>query len=105
MDDKQTKLVGQCLRASAYGPFFKDEHAEDPHWEILSLFGLSIDELRDISDRWPNVDLQNEKVTLAISNSLGNLAGYPHSCSKEVWAQHISVTADEIMVLRNELGL
>ena len=40
--------------------------------------------------------LDDEKVKLAISNSINNLLGYPHGCSEEVWSQYISVSEDEL---------
>ena len=67
----------RCLRAAAEGPFFDDE-------EFPSLFGLHRDELASIVYRWPNVADTDEDVALAISNSLGNLLGYPHYEGKKL---------------------
>ena len=105
MNEEHIKLIGECLRASAYGPFFKDEHADDPYWEIHTLFGISISELRNVSDKWPNVDLHDEDVVLAIRNSINNLHGYPHHCTQKEWAEHLSISRDELIALMEAISL
>lgn len=97
LSDDEIKVIKQCIKAAAYGPFFIDDEAkDDPHWEIHPLFGLTIDELRNIADAFPNVDLDNENVELAINKSINHLLGYPHRCSEEVWGKYISVSKDEL---------
>ena len=97
LSDDEIKVIKECINAAAYGPFFIDEGAKDnPYWEIHSLFGLTIDELRKIADALPNLDLEDENVNLAINNSINNLLGYPHGCSDEVWSKYISVSKDEL---------
>ena len=93
----EIKVIKECIKAAAYGPFFIDEGAkDDPYWEIHPLFGLTIDELRNIADAFPNLDLDNENVELAINNSINHLLGYPHGCSEEVWEKYISVSKNEL---------
>ena len=93
----EIKVIKECIKTAAYGPFFIDEGAkDDPYWEIHPLFGLTIDELRNIADALPNLDLDNEKVELAINNSINHLLGYPHGCSEEVWKKYISVSRDDL---------
>jgi hypothetical protein len=97
LSDDETKVLKECIKAAAYGPFFVDDGAkDDPYWEIRSLFGLTIEELRKIADTLPNLDLEDENVDLAINNSINNLLGYPHGCSDEVWSKYISVSEDEL---------
>jgi len=97
LSDDDIKVIKECIKAAAYGPFFIDDVAKgDPYWEIHSLFGLTIDELRKIADALPNLDLEDENVNLAINNSINNLLGYPHGCSDEVWSKYISVSEDEL---------
>jgi hypothetical protein len=97
LSDDEIKVIKECIKAAAYGPFFIDDGAkDDPYWEIHPLFGLTIDELRNIADALPNLDLGNEKVKLAINNSINHLLGYPHGCSEEVWKKYISVSKNEL---------
>ncbi len=97
LSDHEFKVIKECVRAAAYGPFFIDEGAkDDPYWEIQPLFGLTIDELKEIADTFPNLDLENEKVELVINNSINHLLGYPHGCSEEVWKKYISVSNNEL---------
>jgi hypothetical protein len=57
LSDDGIKIIHECLRASAYGLFFIDISAKDnPFWEIHSIFGLTIDELRKIADALPHID-------------------------------------------------
>ena len=93
----EIKVIKECIKAAAYGPFFIDAKAKDnPYWEIHSIFGLTIGELRKIADALPNLNLNNENVKLAINNSINNLRGYPHGCSEEVWKKYISVSKNEL---------
>ncbi|OGJ48989.1 hypothetical protein A2229_00465 [Candidatus Peregrinibacteria bacterium RIFOXYA2_FULL_33_7] len=91
------KIISECLKAAAYGPFFIDEAAgDDKYWEIHTIFGLDIDELKKIADKYPDVNQKNESVKLAINNSLNNLLGYPHQCTEEQWDKYISVKPDKL---------
>jgi hypothetical protein len=96
LDEREMSVVYECLKAAAYGPFFVDENADDPYWEIHALFGLSITELREIADSCPNIDMVNENVKLAINNSFNNLLGYPHGCDQLTWSKYISVPPEEV---------
>jgi hypothetical protein len=97
LSDYEIKVIKECIKAAAYGPFFIHDGAkDDPYWEIHPLFGLTIDELREIADAFPNLDFENQNVILAINNSINHLLGYPHGCSEEVWKQYISVSKNEL---------
>jgi len=97
LSDDEIKVIKECIKAAAYGPFFIDEEAKDnPYWEIHPLFGLIIDELRKIADALPTLDLDDENVKLAINNSINHLLGYPHDCSDEVWSKYVSVSRNEL---------
>ncbi len=81
LSDDEIQVIKQCVKAAAYGPFFIHEEAkDDPYWEIHPLFGLTIGELRSIADAFPNVDLDNENVELAINNSINHLLGQVIRC-------------------------
>jgi hypothetical protein len=72
-------LIGKPLKAAATGPFFVDAGSDEPGWEIRSLFGLDLADLREVADKWPEVGaLPESDVYLAVSNGLNNLIGYPH---------------------------
>src|SRR5215510_4450289 len=84
----EQKAVLECPRAAATGPFF-------PEWEFQTLFGVNRSEVKAIVDAWPNIDETTVRVSLAISNSMNNLLGYPHGCDRE-WSQYISVGPEEV---------
>jgi hypothetical protein len=97
LSNEEIKVVQECLKAAAYGPFFIDKDSKfGPFWEIHSIFGPTMEELRAIADNFPNVDMNAEDVKLAINNSFNNLLGYPHGCSEETWSKYISVTKKEL---------
>jgi hypothetical protein len=107
LSNNEIKIIKECLTASAYGPFFIDNNAKsDPFWEIHSLFGLKMEKLRKIADNFPQVDLDDQDVRLAINNSICNLIGYPHNRFGETWFKYLSVTEEELNSLlkkwRNE---
>ncbi|MEO8680092.1 MAG: hypothetical protein ABI665_13655 [Vicinamibacterales bacterium] len=92
---EDTALVGACLEAAATGPFF-------PDWEFETLFGLSRDQLRAVSKRWPeNVD--EEETEIAVRNTLANLCGYPHK-QEERLAEMVSATPDRVRQLWDKVG-
>jgi hypothetical protein len=91
LEESERGIIRQCLRAAADGPFF-------PDWEFETLFGLGRNELKDILEIWPDVDESEEKVQIAINNTLNNLLGYPHGCEKE-WHQFITASAKQVQVI------
>jgi hypothetical protein len=95
LTDIETQIIGECLRAAANGPFFMDEGVDNPSWEFHSLFGLAREELARIAAAWPDVEINDESVILAINNSLTNLLSYPHGHDKD-WLGFISVPTDEV---------
>lgn len=91
LSPQDAKVIGECLHATATGPFF-------PDWEFDTLMGMNRSEFCKIAARWPDVDLQEERVRNAVSNSLLNLSGYPIDREEE-WSGYVSVprqTLDEI---------
>ena len=88
MDDGQEQIIGECLKAADSGRFF-------PDWEFHTLFGLERDEVAKVASAWPNVDLSDERVCLAINNSFGNLLNYPIDHPKE-WPDYLSVSREEL---------
>jgi|SRR3989338_1583981 len=93
------KIIRECLQAAAYGPFFVSKNTDDPYWEIHTIFGLEIYELRGIADKYPNVDQHAESVKTAINNSFNNLLGYPHHCTEKEWNEYLSVSPDELKII------
>jgi hypothetical protein len=85
---KQSTIIHDCLNAVVNGPFI-------PAWEFHTLFGLDIIEVKKILDKWPDVDLNNPKVKIAINNTFNNLLGYPIAQPEE-WQNFISVSKDTI---------
>jgi len=97
LTSSEVAIVGECLRAAAYGPFFPDA-------EFGTLLGLSRQEVQEISDRFPNLDeADNDSgelsdASLAINNAFANLIGYPHGV-RQRWSQYISVSPDDLKAL------
>jgi len=71
LTEEEVKIIGECLVATVEGPFF-------PDWEFATLFGLERADVASVMHYWPNVLGGDERVALAVNNTLGNLAGYPH---------------------------
>ncbi len=88
LTDDEKRVVFECLRAAADGPFF-------PDWEFHTLFGLRRQEVARIVATLPNIDDSDESVSLAINNAMGNLLGYPHG-QTAAWSQFISVPEVEV---------
>ena len=84
----ERETVLECLTAAATGPFF-------PDWEFHTLFGMERSEVKAVVDAWPNIDDATESVSIAVSNSMNHLLGYPHGCERE-WSRYISVGPTEV---------
>lgn len=95
LDDREVDIVGQCLKAVAHGPFLIDAGSNDPWSEFQILIGLTPKEFTDIADRWPDIDLGDKDVQLAVNNAMNNLLGYPHRCETE-WPRFIAVPPAEV---------
>lgn len=98
------EIIKKCLHAAAYGPFFIDQDAkDDPFWEIGTLFGLEMKELREIADSFPECKADVKEVDRAVSNSINHLLGYPHKASQDVWDRYIPISADELEKLLDRI--
>lgn len=85
-DDK--KVIGECLVAAVEGPFF-------PDCEFETLIALARDEVAGIARCWPDVDVDDSRIGLAINNVMNWLRAYPHQ-QYDRWSEYISVTPDEM---------
>ena len=84
----QLSIIGQCLNAVVHGPFI-------PECEFQTLFGLTRNEVREISDRWPVIDEKSESIKIAVNNSINNLLGYPIEYP-ERWDEYISISRETL---------
>lgn len=82
------KVTRECLDAVVRGPFF-------PDWEFVTLFGFTKEEIKAILDKWPDVDMNNDLIKIAINNSFNNLTGYPIN-NEEKWSEFISVSRSKL---------
>jgi len=90
-------IIGECLHASADGPFFVDNAAKaNPYWEFETLFGFTPEEVRQISSQWPNVDITDKYIAELIGSCFANLIGYPHRCER-YWPDYVSVTREQLI--------
>lgn len=66
----QRTLIGLCLRAIVHGAYV-------PDWEFQTIMGVTREETAEVASAWP--DPTGAPFTfVAVSNTLTNLAGYPH---------------------------
>jgi hypothetical protein len=83
------KIIRECLNAAVNGPFF-------PDWEFATLFGLAREEIKQILNQWPDVDINNGLIKTAINSSFNNLTGYPIN-EEEKWPEFISVSRKKLI--------
>ena len=88
LNASEQRVVFECLRAAARGPFF-------PDWEFHTLFGLRRAEVEAVVTAWPTINDTDQNVSLAINNAMTNLLGYPHGREND-WPQYISVPPTEV---------
>ncbi len=81
-------IIGECLRAAAYGPFF-------PDGEFDSIFGLS---RKQVPEQWPVVVAAYANQDIAVNNSLNNLIGYPNKHFAQ-WDDYISISRGELVIV------
>jgi len=74
----EVEQLVKCLVASRDGAFFDEA-------EFHTLFGIDRSKLDDVINAWPEVNLEDTEVCLALNNSLGNLIGYPHGLRRCGW--------------------
>lgn len=88
MNVTKSTVIQECLNAVVNGPFIDDV-------EFPIIFGLSRREVKEVLTQWPNVNMQDETVQLAINNSFNNLLGYPID-NPERWADYVSVNQEQL---------
>jgi len=94
LNNEEIAIVGECLKAAVYGPFFDNE-------EFYTLFGVYREEAKTISDTFPEVDESddeadgNDNSWLVINNTFANLLGYPHGMESE-WPKYISASKSKV---------
>jgi hypothetical protein len=97
LSDKEIAIVGRCLNAVVYGPFFDDS-------EFLTLFGVTREEARQVAESFPDVDeydsepFGNDDSWLVINNTFANIVGYPHGNVVEL-SNYISASIEEVREL------
>ena len=95
LSETELKIIGECLKAAVNGPFFDDQ-------EFPTLFGLTREEVKEVANRFPDVDEFDDEPTgtddswVAINNTLLNLTDYPHGKDAE-WDRYISVPPQEVV--------
>ncbi len=87
LTEKELRVIQECLNAAVLGPFF-------PDWEFRTLFGLPREDVAKVAQVWPAVNVEDEKVGIAINNSMNWLLSYPHK-KYDQWSNFVSVTPRE----------
>ena len=93
LTDEEKQIIGECLRAAAFGPFF-------PDWEFHALFGVGRDEAIRVAESWPNVEETDISASYLINDSINNLLGYPHRKQND-WGNYISASSDKVYGILN----
>jgi hypothetical protein len=88
MSNYLSLVIRECLTAVVNGPFIVDN-------EFSTLFGLNRDEVNKVLLQWPNLDMRDLTVQLAINNSLNTLIGYPIDHSDR-WSEYLSVSKEQL---------
>ena len=89
LNEDERAIVHACMECVASGKVILHD------WEFPLTFGMQASEFLAIYDAWPNLDETQEKVCLAISNSMINLLAYPHK-AHHAWNQYMSVPQAEV---------
>jgi hypothetical protein len=98
IDNEISSLIGQCLHAAAYGPFFVDSgNTKNPYWEYETLLGFNVDEAKGVSKQWPDVDVTDVYISEFIGCCITWLLSYPHNC-EDIWHQYITPTKSDLNI-------
>jgi hypothetical protein len=97
LSDQDRRIIAQCLRAAAEGPFFEE-------WEFHTLMGVSRDQIRRLEATLSSEAPYDENGLEAAINVLNNLLGYPHG-QASVWSAFISATPTEVSKLLSRMLL
>jgi hypothetical protein len=84
----EKQVIGECLRAASYGPFF-------PDYVFTALFSVERKEAIRVAETWPNVDETDIRAGRIINDVINNLFGYPHR-KHDQWARYISVPQQQV---------
>lgn len=90
---EEKRVIGECLRATAFGPFF-------PDWEFHALFGVNRDEAIRVAQSWPNLEESDISASYLINDSMNNLLSYPHRKQSE-WKKYVSMPPNKIYGILN----
>ena len=85
---EEQRIIGECLRAAADGPFF-------PEWEFQTLFGVERRDVAKVASDWPFADASSQTLSLSVNNSMLHLMYYPHR-KWDAWEEFISVSPAEV---------
>lgn len=86
LDDRERRVLGECLVAVLDGPFLDDD--------FETVMGMERSTVRAVLTRWPDPDEPREQ-EWAVGAALNNLLRYPHG-GEGVWADWLSVNRDEL---------
>ncbi len=89
----EKKVIRECLRASAHGPFFKHDG------EFHTLMGFWREEAARLAKAWPEIGaFPISDIASGVNNMMLHLFSYPHGRGG-VWGDYISVPEDEVVRL------
>lgn len=84
LNEEETNVVRKCLECIATGQVILHDN------EFQLIMGIEVAELNEILESWLDIDQSDEKVFLAINNSMINLLGYPHGCYHR-WSEFMDI--------------
>ena len=88
LNDEDKRIIAECLRAASEGPFF-------PDWEFPSLMGAEREEVKQLLDKIPNIDWNDDQNKTILINCLNNILGYPHQLDVEL-GRYLSVDIERV---------
>lgn len=92
LPENEKDMVLKCLIAATEGPFF-------PDWEFGTIMCCNRDKIREVINKWDELDKSSDEITTIMISVMNNLTGYPHR-EEEALKQYVSVdeaTLREIM--------
>jgi len=85
---KEKKIILECLKAAAFGPFFSEEM-------LYTVIGVKKSEILEVIKKWPNINIKKQKIYHLIYVVFWNMIFFPNGFNDNlpdyVWNNYISV--------------
>ena len=95
LSSSELALLKSCLDCVAEGNVILHD------WEFHTIMGVTSGEFLDIHSNWPDIDESDEKVFMAINNSIANIIGYPHKAHNG-WDEYFDFSKSDVVAVFNK---